>query len=309
MTDNTRQQNSFSKLVTILRESFSLLKRNDPLRLAGATAFFTTFALPPIIFILAQLFGSLIGQRELNQGLIGNISEMVGTDGAKPVKQVLKSIHGFSNAWYVIIIGFLFLVFISTTLFLVIKSSLNQIWKISITDRPGFTYFLVSRTKAFAVILVTGFLFWVGIFLESMEAVAGNYLNSLMTIGIVDFKFIFSKIGSVIVIGLWFFFLFRYLAEGRPNWKACVAGSLVTSIFFMLGKWLLKALLIDTNIGKLYGASGSFVLVLLFVFYCSFILYYGACFIAIYSLKNDWPIIPKNQAYLYRIQKIKKPVE
>ena len=82
MTDNPRQQTRFSKLVTILREAFSLLKKNDPLRLAGATAFFTTFALPPIIFILAQLFGSLIGQRELNQGLIGNISEMVGKDGA-----------------------------------------------------------------------------------------------------------------------------------------------------------------------------------------------------------------------------------
>jgi membrane protein len=309
MTDNTRQQNRFSKLVTILRESFSLLKKNDPLRLAGATAFFTTFALPPIIFILAQLFGSLIGERELNQGLIGNISEMVGKDGAKPVRQVLKSIQGFSNAWYVIIIGFLFLVFISTTLFLVIKNSLNQIWKISITDRPGFLYFLVSRTKAFAVILVTGFLFWMGIFLESMEMVAGNYLNNLMTIGVVDFKFVFSKIGSVIVIALWFFFLFRYLAEGQPNWKACIAGSLVTSIFFMLGKWLLKALLIDTNISKLYGASGSFVLVLLFVFYCSFILYYGACFIAVYAAKNEWPIIPKSQAYLYRIQEIKKPVK
>src|SRR6186713_3676998 len=79
--------------------AFNLMKKNDPLRLAGATAFFTTFALPPIIFILAQLFGSLIGQRELNQGLIGNISEMVGKDGAKPVRQVLKSIQGFSNAW------------------------------------------------------------------------------------------------------------------------------------------------------------------------------------------------------------------
>ena len=295
-------------MLTTLRESFSLLQRNDPLRLAGATAFFTTFALPPIIFILAQLFGALIGPAKLNQGLIGNISEMVGKDGAKPVRQVLKSIQGFNNTWYVIVLGFLFLVFISTTLFLVIKNSLNQIWKISITDHPGFLFYLVSRGKAFSVILITGFLFWIGIFLESMEAVAGNYLNDTLTIGAVDFKFVFSRIGSVVVIALWFIFLFRYLAEGRPRWKACVAGGLVTSIFFMIGKWLLKILLIDTNIGTLYGTSGSFVLVLLFVFYCSFILYYGACFIAVYSLKNDWPIIPKNQAYSYRIQKIKKPI-
>jgi membrane protein len=306
MTGSVKQHNRFYKLISILRESFSLLQKNDPLRLAGATAFFTTFALPPIIFILAQLFGLLIGQPTVNRGLISNISEMLGREGAKPVRQVLKSIQGFSNAWYVIIIGFLFLVFISTTLFLVIRSSLNQIWKVSIVDKPGLLFFVATRAKAFSVILITGFLFWASIFLESMEVVAGNYLNSLMTVGAVDFKFVFSRIGSIIIIALWFIFLFRYLADARPNWKACLAGGLLTSIFFMIGKWVLKVLLVETNISGLYGASGSFVLVLLFVFYCSFILYYGACFISIYSLKNEWPIIPKNQAYLYRIQKVKK---
>lgn len=306
MTDKAKQQNKFYQLVSICRESFSLLKKNDPLRLAGATAFFTTFALPPIIFILAQLFGSLIGKEEVNKGLMGSISEILGKDGAKPVRQVLKSIHGFSNEWYILILGFLFLVFISTTLFLVIKSSLNQIWKISITDKPGFVFYLVSRAKAFGIILATGFLFWVSIFLESMEVVAGNYLNSLLTIGTFDFKFIFSRIGSIIIIALWFIFLFHYLADGRPKWKATIGGGLITSIFFMIGKWVLKILLIDTNIGSLYGTSGSFVLILLFVFYCSFILYYGASFISVYSLKNEWPIVPRNHAYLFRIQKIKK---
>jgi len=306
MTEKSKEQNKFYQIVTVLRESFSLLKRNDPLRLAGATAFFTTFALPPIIFILAQLFGSLIGKEEINKGLMGNISEILGKDAAKPVRQVLKSIHGFSNEWYILVLGFLFLVFISTTLFLVIKNSLNQIWKISTVDHPGFLFYLISRAKAFCIILLTGFLLCVGIFLESMEVVAGNYLNSLLKIGTFDFKFIFSRIGSIIVIALWFIFLFHYLADGRPKWKATIAGGSITSILFMIGKWVLKILLIDTNIGKIYGTSGSFVLILLFVFYCSFILYYGACFISEYSSKKEWLIIPRNRAYSYRIQKIKK---
>src|SRR5204862_8359437 len=109
MTDNTRQQNSFSKLVTILRESFSLLKKNDPLRMAGATAFFTTFALPPIIFILAQLFGLFIGHRDMGRGLVENVSNTLGKGGAEQVRQVLRSIHGFSNSWYVLVFGFIFL--------------------------------------------------------------------------------------------------------------------------------------------------------------------------------------------------------
>lgn len=308
MTGAGKQHNKFYQTINIFRESYSLLKKNDPLRLAGATAFFTTFALPPIIFILAQLFGSLIGKEEINKGLIGNISEMLGKDGAKPVRQVLKSIHGFSNEWYVLVLGFLFLVFISTTLFLVIKNTLNQIWKISTVDHPGVLFYFISRAKAFGIILITGFLFCVGIFLESMEAIAGDYLNGLLKIGSFDFKFIFSRIGSIITIALWFTFLFHYLADGRPKWKASIAGGLVASVFFMIGKWILRILLIDTNIGNIYGASGSFALILLFVFYCSFILYYGACFISVYSLKEDWPIALRRHAYLYRIQKIKKTV-
>jgi len=308
MTKPIQKKLRFTDLFTILLQSFSILKKNDPLRLAGATAFFTSFALPPIIFILSLLFGLLIGRNTMSQSLITNISEMVGKEGAKPVRQVLRSIHGFSDSWYVIVIGFLFLIFIATTLFLVIKSSLNQIWQISIKDKPGILFYIKNRLKALIIILVTGFLFWANIFVEGLEMVAATYVNSLFTIGNFDFKFLFSNIGSIFIIGAWFILLFRYLADGHPKWLACVGGGLLTSILFAIGKWVLKLLLINTNISKVYGTSGSLVLVLLFVFYCSMILYYGASYIAVYSAKKEWPIIPNHEAYLYRIQKVKKQV-
>ncbi|RZJ79954.1 MAG: hypothetical protein EOO20_26410 [Chryseobacterium sp.] len=84
--------------------------------------------------------------------------------------------------------------------------------------------------------------------------------------------------------------LFRFLADGRPTWKASVLGGLLTGILFTAGRFILRSLLVEGNVGKLYGASGSFVLVLLFVFYTSFIIYYGASFIAVYSIKQGWPI-------------------
>ena len=87
------------------------------------------------------------------------------------------------------------------------------------------------------------------------------------------------------MVSAWFVILFRFLTQSRPQWKACIVGGLVTGILFIGGRSILKVLLVDGNVGTLYGASGSLVLVLLFVFYTSFILYFGACFVKIYTDK------------------------
>ena len=278
------------------------------MRMAGATAFFTTFALPPIVFILSQLFGLFIGQGNMGRGLIKNISNTLGKEGAEQVRQVVRTIRGFNDSWYVIVFGFIFLVFVATTLFSEIKNSLNQLWQISVKEKPGLLFVLSARAKSFAVILLAGILFFADIFLESVEVIAGNYIEEIWPWGSMFFKSTVQQIASVIIVAAWFTFIFRFLANGKPTWKASVIGGLLTGILFIAGRLLLRLLLVKSNIGYLYGASGSFVLVLLFVFYSSFILYYGASFIAVYSEKKQWPIIPDDKAYNYRIQKIKKTV-
>jgi membrane protein len=101
------KQNEFLLLTSSLLPSLALFRKNDPLRMAGATAFFTTFALPPIVFIL--IFGLFIGRRKMGRELIEKISDTVGKDGAEQVRLVLRSIRGFSDSWYVIVIGLIFL--------------------------------------------------------------------------------------------------------------------------------------------------------------------------------------------------------
>ena len=277
------------------------------MRMAGATAFFATFALPPIVFILAQLFGIFIGQRNMGRELIEKISDTLGKEGAEQVRQVVRSIRGFSDSWYVIIFGFLFLVFIATTLFGEIKNSLNQIWQISVKEHPGLLFVLSDRAKSFAVILLAGILFFADLLLESLEVIAGNYVHEIWHWGSMYFKSVIKQLASVIIVSAWFILLFRFLADGRPAWKASLVGGLLTGILFIAGRLLLRFLLVNSHIGNLYGASGSFVLILLFVFYSSFILYYGACFIAVYSEIKQWPVILNSKAYNYRIQKMKKP--
>ena len=268
--------------------SLLLLRKNDPLRMAGATAFFTTFALPPIVFIIARLFGFFASPKEVGQGLIQNLSNSLGSEGAQQVREVIRSIRGFNQSWYVIVLGFLFLLFVATTLFIVIKNSLNQIWQVTTDRGPAFKYSLGTRLRSFAVILLVGLLFFANLFFKSIETMAGDYIEELFHGSRIYFKVIFSELSSIIIVSAWFIILFRFLADGRPKWKAAIIGGLLTGLLFTGGRVLLRLLLIDGNVGQLYGASGSFVLVLLFVFYTSFIMYYGACFIAVYSEKKKW---------------------
>lgn len=276
----------FSSLIPSLK----LLRRNDPLRLAGATAFFTTFALPPIVFILAQLFGLLTAPKMIGRGLLSNLGESLGEQGAQQIREVIGSIRGFSNSNYVIIPGFVFLLFVSTTLFSVIRSSLEQIWEIKDKEKSNIASKLGSRLKSFAVILLVGILFFAELFLRSIETIGGDYFQRIFGGGSFVFKLIFSEVTATIIISCWFIILFRFLTHAKPRWKACIIGGLLTGVFFIAGRVLLRTLLLKGNVGILYGTSGSFVLVLLFVFYTSFILYFGACFIKIYSDKKGWLI-------------------
>jgi membrane protein len=150
----------------------------------------------------------------MGRGLIENISNTLGKEGADQVRQVVRSISGFSDSWYVIVFGFIFLLFVATTLFSEIKNSLNQLWQISVKDHPGLLFVLRARTKSFAAILLTGILFFADLFLESLEVVAGNYVDEIWNWGSIYFKSAVQQIASVIIVAAWFILLFRFLADG-----------------------------------------------------------------------------------------------
>ncbi|HEY2721852.1 MAG TPA: YihY/virulence factor BrkB family protein [Chitinophagaceae bacterium] len=304
------KERSFHKegrlLIKSLGEAITLFRKNDPLRMAGATAFFTTFALPPIVFILARLFGLFIDRRLIGRGLLERISNTLGKDGAEQVRQVIKSIHGFSNNGYVTVFGFIFLLFVATTLFTIIRNSVDQIWQIGVKERPGLLFSLTSRIRSFTVIMLIGILFFADLLFDSLSAMARNYFNEILKDDGFYFKTALNEIVGAIIVSVWFILLFRFLADGKPSGKVSLIGGFITGALFTAGRLLLRFLLIDSNIGRLYGSSASLVLVLLFVFYSSFILYYGACFILVYSEHKKWPIRISKNAFYYKIEKMQR---
>jgi membrane protein len=289
----------------MMRTSFALLKLNDPLRMGAATAFFATFALPPILIIFTQFFRFVVDPTELSSELIDRLGHILGTSSAQQVEGVLVAVSGLSHKWYITFFGFIFLMFVATTLFDVIKNSLGQIWDIRVMPKPGVGFRLKYRLRSLVIIFLAGALFLVGLFLESFQAIMGNYIDQIWGGGGWFFNHLINELVFVVALTIWLAFLFRFLTLGRPTWKISFKGSLFTAILFTIGKWILGYLLIGSNISIIYGASGSMVLIMLFVFYSAMIFYYGGCFVKVLSDSYDAPIRPVKKAFAIETQVIK----
>jgi membrane protein len=287
-----------------LRPAFSELKKNDPLRMAGATAFFTTFALPPILIILFQVFSLFLSRKVVSAEMVKILSETFGTEGSRQIRVTTRGFRTIATNWYIASAGFLFLVFVATTLFTVIKNTFNDIWMVKVKERPGLLFNLKTRGRSILVILLAGVLFMTSLFLDGFKVLAGGYMEKLLFARGHLFTGALNKIIGILVVAMWFILLFRYLADARPSWKVSITGGCVTGILFFVGKTLLSFLLQKSNVGIIYGTSGSMALLLLFVFYSSFILYYGASFIKVYAQALKHPLVPVSNAYQYQLSEV-----
>lgn len=289
-----------------LRDAFSLFQKNDPLRLAGATAFFANFALPPILLILIRLFGFFIDRKILATRIFERLSSILDESSTKQIRQTLRNIRGIDHKWYATLLSFVFFIFVATTLFSVIKNSMDQIWSIGIKEDSSFLFKMKTRGRSMIIILVAGLLFFVGLLTDSIQAFIAAHINDNFPVFGRIFLSILNQALFIAIVTIWFSVLFRFLTSGRPTWKLSFRGGLLTGILFTLGKYILRIALPLSNIGNIYGASGSIVLIMLFVFYSSFIFYFGSCFVKVLSDAKETPIRPIKGAYNYEIKEVLK---
>jgi len=275
-----------------LKAAFTGFQDNDPLRLAGATAFFATFALPPILIILTQALGFIFSAKDINTKLAEHLRAFFGKESVTMIMQTLDGFRHLAVNWYIAIGGFVFLMFVATTLFKIIRETIDQLWKMKRLKGKNVPQRLVPRLKSMGIILLTGLLFIAGLLAEAFQAVLNPYIKGLWSNAGSAVVILINQVISLIIVTVWFAVLFRLLPEGKPTWKVSFAGGAFTGVLFTIGKLILGSMLALSNIQNIYGAAGSFVLVLLFVFYVSFIFYYGAMFTFYWAQNTGSPIAP-----------------
>ncbi len=297
---------SIKNFAVLLVKAYGEFKKNDPLRLAAATAFFTTFALPPILIILLQLFGTLFSIDNLSQKFFIRLAEVLGKESTDQLIETFSGFKAQAKNWYITVGGVLFLMFVATTLFKVIKDSLNQLWNIKIDNKRAIRRNFQKRGVSMIIIVLAGLLFITGMVAEGLQALFGDYINEISPGTGSTINMIINKLTSVLIVTTWFAILFKALPDARPSWKVVIWGGFFTGILFTIGKFLIRNMLSLGDIHSVFGASTSFVILLLFVFYSSFILYFGACFTKVYANYINDPIMPGEHAFKYEMVEKKR---
>jgi len=268
---------------------------DDAMTLAAAIAFYTALSLAPIIVIILALAGAVWGQEAASKGLIGEIDQLVGRSGAELTEQVIEEAAKSEQTGLAAVIGIATLLFAATTLFAQLQYSLNRIWDVKPKPGRGLLTFLRKRLLSLGMVLALGFLL-----LVSLAASAGIHAATQMIRGDLPGQdWIWQAVNiaaSFVVFTLVFAAMYKALPDAKVWWRTVWVGAAVTAALFIVGKQLIGLYLGRGSVGSAYGAAGSLLVVLAWVYYSSLIFFFGAEFTQVYAARTGHEIEPSKNA-------------
>ncbi len=288
----------------ILARSIKGYKSDDPIKLAGTTAYFTIFAVAPIFIIIISAIGFVLEEETVRERVFEEVDSLIGAQGADFVETIVENFRDRDQTVTGTIIGVLIFLIASTTFFTILQNNLNFIWRIKAKPRNNFVKALKDRLLSFGLILSIGFILLVMLVIDFALAYFTNFLEryidefALVIIRPVSIAF------SLAVLVLIFALIFKYLPDTKISWNVTWTGAIITAILFAIGRYLIGLILGMADIGIMYGAAGSAVIFILWVFYSSIILFFGAEITKQYANYYNYEIMPKDYAVKIRIQEV-----
>ncbi|MFP4488440.1 MAG: YihY/virulence factor BrkB family protein [Bacteroidales bacterium] len=292
------------RIFLLLKNSAKKYKEDNPVRLAGTTAYFAVFAMAPIIIILVSVLGILLDQESIQEKIFVEIQNLIGEQGKDYIKDLVSNFKGTSRNITGTVIGIVIFLFASTTFFTVLQRSLNYIWRIRAKPSNSFLKFLKDRLISLAFILSFGFIMLISLLVDTALALLGDYLAELLPSVTLNLMEVINIIISFAVVTFIFAMIFKYLPDAVIKWKETWVGALITAVLFTAGKWLIGFAIGSTNIGVMYGAAGSLVIILIWIFYSSIVFFFGAEITQQYAEMYEHDILPKDHAVRIEIKEV-----
>ena len=291
----------FNAIRKILANSIRNYKKDDPVKLAGTTAFFTIFAIAPIFIIITSVLGFIFGQDTVSEKVLVELESLIGQEGTGFIETIVGNFRDTERNIQGTIIGVIIFLIASTTFFTILQNSLNFVWRIKSKPRNNFLKALKDRVLSFGLIISIGFILLISLVIDGALGIFGDFLQgyiegyALLLIRIINYIMSF---GIMIII---FALIYKYLPDTLIEWRVIWVGAIVTAILFTAGKYLIGLGLGLSNIGVIYGAAGSAVVFLLWVFYSSLILFFGAEVTKQYAEYYNFKIKPKDYAVEFEV--------
>jgi membrane protein len=283
---------------SITKQSFSDFIDNKVFKLSAALAFYTIFSLPAMLIIIISVSDIFYGRAAIEGTLYHQIAAFVGNDAAIQIQQTIRGAALSQNSYFATMVGIFTLIFGATSVFTEIQDSINYIWKLKTKPRKGmgFLKMLFNRLLSFSLVVSLGFLLLVSLLINGLMDMLITRLTNMFPELTVIVVYAVNVIITFGITALLFALIFKVLPDARIKWRHVRAGAFTTAILFMLGKFLIGYYLGHSKLSSTYGTAGSVIVMLLWVYYSSMILYFGAVFTHVFAAHTGSRIYPNSYA-------------
>lgn len=279
------------------------------LKLSAALAYYTVFALAPLLMLVISLIGAFLGKDAIQNNIYPQIKSYVGSSAALQIQEMIKSVSLSGKTGVAIVTSIVTLIVGATSIFLEIQDSINLIWRVKAKPKKGWVKMLTNRLISFSMIISLGFLLLVSLIVNALVlALSTRITRYFPEVTIQLFNLINIGI-TFLVIAVLFGIIFKFLPDVKIAWRDVRTGAFFTSLLFMLGKYLIGIYIQTTGTGSTYGAAGSLIVILVWIYYTSAILYFGAEFTQVYADEYGDKIEPAEYAVHVEQKEIERDVK
>jgi membrane protein len=277
------------ELLFTLKTTFSSWNDHNAPRLGAALAFYTILSLSPLVILTITVAALLFSRSAAQDHIVADVQSIIGTDGAKAVQTMLANTHRPAAGIISSTLGLLSLLFGASGVFSELRAALNTIWEVQPDEgNSGIMGLLRDRVFSFGMVLSIGFLLMVSLILSAVLAAIGKFFGGLLplpasVLGVVNFLVSFLGIAALFAL------IFRFVPAIKLPFRCVWPGAIATALFFTLGKSLIGLYLGKSGVGSPYGAAGSVIVVIVWVYYSAQLFYFGAEFTHAYAARHQLP--------------------
>ncbi len=284
----------------LLKDAGAGFSRHKVLKLSASLAFYTIFSIGPMLLVIIFFSNLFWGRQAIEGKIYSQITGLVGDGAAHQIQGIIKN-ASVTGSNFTAIISFVVLIVAATTAFIEMQDSINMIWNLKVKKNTGWKLMAKNRLLSFSMVAGLGFFLLISLVINALlEGFMGKLQDMFPNVSLVVI-YVFNILLTLIVVAGLFAIIFKVLPDALIKWKDVAVGALFTAILFMLGKFGITFYISKSNMGSTYGTAGSLVVLLLWIYYSSVILYFGAEFTKVYALKYGSEIKPDEYAVTIQV--------
>lgn len=283
------------QLWRLLQKTAQAWAEDKASRLAAAVAYYTVFSLTPMVTIALAVAGAVFGEDAARGSLVGQMQKLVGRQSAQAIETAIANIGYSSHSGLASILNIIVLLFAASGVFTELQDALNTIWNVAPKPNSGIRLFIRQRFLAFLMVFGIGLLLLASLMLNTILVAITPLVGSVLPMNLAPWQLL-NTVGTFAIFTLLFALIYKFLPDTRIAWGDVWVGALITATLFSIGKWALGYYLGHSSFSSAFGAAGSLVFIVAWVFYSAQILFFGAEFTQVYATEYGSYIRPRKGA-------------